>query len=305
MSSKQPSPSSGINQVPVVIAWIVTLLISTLPLIIWRESTGQVPEWLYWVQLALLGVMIGLSFVWKLLSALRQFFIVFFVLYLAEKVFVWLGNSSLWQSWFDRDAFTISMLGTQLLRLGVALVMVATLWLIKRHRSDFFLVRGNINAPVEPIKWLGVKEGTHWNRFGPILSICISLGTLAFLIFFGRPSLTSLIQALPLLPAVLLLASMNSFSEEMNYRASQLAVLHGVLSNRQAILLTAAYFGIGHYYGVPYGIIGVLMAGILGWLLGKSMLETKGFFWAWFIHFLQDVMIFSFMAIGSIAAGGG
>jgi hypothetical protein len=78
-----------------------------------------------------------------------------------------------------------------------------------------------------------------------------------------------------------------------------------VLSNRQAILLTAAYFGIGHYYGVPYGIIGVLMAGILGWLLGKSMLETKGFFWAWFIHFLQDVMIFSFMAIGSIAAGGG
>ena len=117
--------------------------------------------------------------------------------------------------------------------------------------------------------------------------------------------MTSLIQALPLLPAVFLLAVMNSFSEEMNYRASQLAVLQGALSNRHALLLTAAYFGIGHYYGVPYGIIGVLMAGILGWLPGKSMVETKGFLWAWFIHFLQDVMIFSFMAIGSIAAGGG
>lgn len=95
--------------------------------------------------------MIGLSYVWKLLRALRQFFIVFFVLYLAEKAFVWLGNSSRWQNWFDSDAFTICMLGTQLLRLGVALVMVAALWLIKRRRSDFFLVRDNINAPVEPI----------------------------------------------------------------------------------------------------------------------------------------------------------
>jgi membrane protease YdiL (CAAX protease family) len=63
---------------------------------------------------------------------------------------------------------------------------------------------------------------------------------------------------------ILLLASMNAFSEEMNYRASQLAVLQVVLSNRQALLLTTAYFGIGHYYGVPYGIIGVHVAGVLG-----------------------------------------
>jgi hypothetical protein len=71
---------------------------------------------------------------------------------------------------------------------------------------------------------------------------------------------------------------MNSFSEELNYRASQLAVLQGVPSNRQALQLTAVYIGIGHYYGVPYGSIGFLMAGILGWQLGKSMLEKKGFF---------------------------
>jgi hypothetical protein len=47
------------------------------------------------------------------------------------------------------------------------------------------------------------------------------------------------------------------------------------------------------------------MATFLGWILGKSMLETRGFWWAWFIHFLQDVMIFMFLAIGSITAGGG
>ena len=97
---------------------------------------------------------------------------------------------------------------------------------------------------------------------------------------------------------------MNAFSEEMTFRAALLAPLHGVVGKSQALLLTAALFGLWHYYGVPYGVVGVIMAGGLGWLLGKSMLETKGLFWAWFIHFWQDVAIFSFIAAGSIVPGG-
>jgi hypothetical protein len=70
------------------------------------------------------------------------------------------------------------------------------------------------------------------------------------------------------------------------------------------LMIAATFFGIGHFYGVPYGVIGVVMATFLGWLLSKAMIERRGFFWAWFIHFLQDVLIFSFMAIGSITPGG-
>jgi hypothetical protein len=68
--------------------------------------------------------------------------------------------------------------------------------------------------------------------------------------------------------------------------------------------MVAVYFGIMHFYGVPYGVVGVLLAGFLGWILAKSMQETRGLFWAWFIHFWQDVWIFSFLAIGSITPGG-
>jgi hypothetical protein len=39
------------------------------------------------------------------------------------------------------------------------------------------------------------------------------------------------------------------------------------------------------------------MTGFLAWLLGKSVLETKGLLWAWFIHFLPDVVIFYSYAI--------
>jgi hypothetical protein len=55
--------------------------------------------------------------------------------------------------------------------------------------------------------------------------------------------------------------------------------------------LSALIFGIGHYFGSPGGIPGVLMAGYLGWFASKSIHETKGFFWAWMIHFVQDIII--------------
>ena len=70
------------------------------------------------------------------------------------------------------------------------------------------------------------------------------------------------------------------------------------------LLITAVYFGLSHFYGVPYGILDVVMAFIPGWLMGKAMLETCGFFWAWFIHLCMDIVIFFFMALGSISLGG-
>jgi hypothetical protein len=101
-----------------------------------------------------------------------------------------------------------------------------------------------------------------------------------------------------------LAAALNAFNEEITYKASFLSVLQGPVGARQALRMVAFFFGMAHFYGVPYGLIGVLMAAFMGWLLAKSMMETRGLFWAWFIHFLQDVWIFAFIAIGSITPGG-
>ena len=172
-----------------------------------------------------------------------------------------------------------------------------------KTRKAFFLVMGDTSAPVEPVRLLGIKN-ERWNTLGRNFAIIISSGTLAFLILAGRPPLDIVVRALPFLPAVLLAAVLNAFNEEMTYKASFLSVLENAVGKGQALWLMAAYFGIGHYYGVPYGVIGVVMAGFLGWFLGKSMLETRGLWWAWFIHFWQDVLIFAFLAIGSITPGG-
>jgi membrane protease YdiL (CAAX protease family) len=287
-------------------AWAVTLLISYLPDILWREVIQQGWAWLIWFKIGLLLICILLTFFWLGIRPLRQYFIVFLVLYLVEWLFARIASAPIWETYFpDGATFTNMLLGDQLLGLAVALVMVVVMLVIKRKRSEFFLVKGETNAPATPVRWLGISGPLNWTRLGWILSLAISLGTLTFLIIAGRPSLASLGNAVPLIPAILVFAAMNAFSEEMSYRAPQLATSHEVVGKNQAMLLSAAFFGIGHYYGVPYGVVGVLMAGFLGWLLSKSMLETKGFLWPWFIHFLQDVVIFTFLGIGSIMAGGG
>ncbi len=68
--------------------------------------------------------------------------------------------------------------------------------------------------------------------------------------------------------------------------------------------MAAALFGIGHFFGIPWGWTGIALASFMGWILSKAMLETRGFFWPWWIHFLQDVVIFFFLAAGTITPGG-
>ena len=36
------------------------------------------------------------------------------------------------------------------------------------------------------------------------------------------------------------------------------------------------------------GVVGCLMTGLLAWLMGKNILETKGLGWAWFIHVVRQ-----------------
>jgi hypothetical protein len=282
----------------------MTLAVSLLPTVVWRELIGITPAWLPAARITFVVMCLAASVIWPGLRSLRAYLIIILALESAGWLTGWLSASALWHSVFPSGAsFVVSMLGTQLLRLMVTLGMVLVLLALRYRRQDFFLTRGQVAATAAPIPLL-MSQPTSWRRLGLMLSVCITLGTLAFLVITGHPSLALFAYALPLLPAVLLFAALNAFNEEVTYRASFLASLEPALGGRHALLLTSVYFGLSHYYGVPYGMIGVLMAGVLGWLLGKSMLETRGLAWAWFIHLWQDAAIFLFMALGSVVPGG-
>lgn len=288
-------------------AWVVTLYTSELSTVLWRELVGPLPPWLLWSKLLVLAALVVAGLFWPKLRPLRNYFLIFLVIYAATAASASLVDSAWWQGRFGvADApFALSMLGEQLRRLLIALVVIAAFLLLRYRRADIFLVKGDLAATGAPIRWLGIMRPFSYRRFCPLAALCICLGLGAFMVIGGGwPQVTPGSLSLLTVAAVIILAAMNAFYENVTFRAAPLATLESAVGPGQAMLLTAFVFGIGHYYGVPYGIVGAVMAGALGWILNKTMLETRGFFWPWFIHFCQDALVFSFMALGAVSAGG-
>lgn len=181
----------------------------------------------------------------------------------------------------------------QFLLLCIALLVLFVLYFVNAANFSSFLALGNIAAPVREVSWLGIPEGESWLGLGTGLTLSVTLATFTFVYLQFRKSAGGLKKLLPCLPWVLLFSLSNAFSEEIIYRLGVLVPLVGAIDTNYIFLISAITFGVPHLRGMPNGIVGAFMAGLLGWLLAKSVVETNGIFWALFIHFLQDVVIFS------------
>lgn len=183
----------------------------------------------------------------------------------------------------------------QMITLGMAsIVLLFTFLLGPVHFRKFFAL-GKINAPVEPVKLIGLtpKPGEGWLQIGRNFAIIISVVTFIFIYLQVIKGNSIATHNLRYLPWILVFAISNSFVEEMITRFAVVSALDGLLSSRLIFLTSAAIFGLVHYFGTPGGIAGVALSGFLGWLLAKSIYETNGIFWAWLIHCLQDIIIFA------------
>jgi membrane protease YdiL (CAAX protease family) len=293
------------TKIIILIAWIVTLLVSLLPDILFRELTGSLPTWVFWVKIGIIVVLLSTSLFWARLRPLRLFFAVLLAVYTLDWGVNWFYQSLSYSSWLKgASPFVRDLASVQIPRATTGILLVLVMLALVHRFGNFFLVKGKMDAPTAPIPWIMTRPSS-WRILGPAIAGAMCLGLAAFSLIFGRvPTLQSLKSALPLLPFIPLFAASNAFGEEMLYRAPWLGALEGPVGSVHALLITAVYFGISHFYGVPYGILGVILAFIPGWLIGKSMLETRGFFWAWFIHFWMDVVVFLFIAWGTVTPGG-
>ncbi|MDP9481742.1 MAG: CPBP family intramembrane metalloprotease, partial [Chloroflexota bacterium] len=159
-----------------------------------------------------------------------------------------------------------------------------------------FMRRGDLQAPVGPVPLVGIKPGPGetWLQIGRNFAIVITgVTALAVLLPAAQGGALDLGRLVGLVPFILLFALTNTIAEEAIFRLGLVATLAGQVDPRSIALLSGAIFGSVHFLGTPGGPLGVVLAGFLGWLLAKSILETRGVQWALTIHFLQDVVIFS------------
>lgn len=301
-----PAETAPSSRSLLIIAWGATFFASILPEIFADQWGGRTLPWLNSVRIGVFAALFFLTLIWKPVRPLRGFSAVWVVIYAAAEG---IGNLNFslpfLQKWLGNSAFVRQMQPEQFGKFAIALVMIGVLMLLGYRRKQLFLTPGQLNAPITPVKWMGFPKPDPWGWFGGQYGFYIPLGMAVVAWMVSRPSPAMWERVIPALPGILLFAAMNAFYEEMTFRASMLATLEPFTGMQHAWWMSALYFGIAHFYGVPYGWMGIALATFNGWLLGKAMLETRGMFWAWWMHFLQDVAIFIFLAMGALTPGGG
>jgi membrane protease YdiL (CAAX protease family) len=289
MNPETPALSSFVLR---LIAW-AAVIGTTLPEIIWQESGHQVSRWFTLIEsLPVLGA--ALLAIWiPSVRRLTRFLVAVALLNLAwscispalaalPSVLAVTDNASWGARLFLARTFTLS---------GAILVSL-TLIGSGITRRDLFLCKGNPAASAQPF-------GVSWMWLGPAFMLVFGLVLSGYLYLTVHPNFSVSDRIIRTLPWSIAVATLNAASEEFQFRSVLLAHLRGVFRPAEMALLTAVFFGLGHYYGQPSGPLGALMAGFAGWIWARSMIETRGGVWAFLIHFVQDIVIFAFLAVGA------
>jgi hypothetical protein len=204
-----------------------------------------------------------------------------------------MSNSLFTVNWFSTNYLNRTM-AYQLTTLVLSLVIVLVTAFQTEFQSLRLLSVKRIDGKVLPEPWIGItkKNKDSWKKLGLNMTIIISVVTAVAIYFQVIQNGVTQTLTLPILLLIILYALTNSFVEEVTYRHTFASIVeyHG-LNPYLSKALSALIFGGVHYLGTPGKIPGVILAGFLGWFLTKSIHETKGFFWAWLIHFVQDVII--------------
>ncbi len=179
-----------------------------------------------------------------------------------------------------------------------AVVILITLKWTPQSRE--LLRFGNINTLALKEMWLGINGRTSWKTNALQLAVFISLATGVFMFMAVKQTSSLANFNVSFIPIILLISLTNSFAEEAIYRFA----INGNLmphTLKWIILVTSAVmFGLPHYMGYPNGVVGVLMASTLGYILSKATYETQGMGIAWSIHFVQDIIIFTALSMINI-----
>lgn len=282
-----------------IIAW-GAVVVSTVPEIIWRES-GHRMSFFFTALESLLIAIAGIAVLaFPRLRGLSRF-----LLAVAAVDFAWgyvapaLADTNFIRSLSYNASWGARLFVARMMTLSGAVLGGLTLIGSGLTRRDLFLCRGDLAAPAQPIPFLGLRKPVPWTWFGPALILVFALAVVPFLYFSTWPDFGAGDRILRAFPWILALAALNAASEEFQFRNLILAHLRNLFRPAEAVLLSAAFFGLGHYYGHPSGPTGVAMAGFAGWIWGRSMIETRGSFWAFGTHLAQDIIILTFLAVAT------
>lgn len=278
-------------------AWVIAIGFGSIaPDVFFRVALRtETPKWARLpAQAAGLALLLLMTWILPSITPLRGFVWSLLLIQMGYLVAFTVGGSSAWSSLTHGLSPGKAFIATEMLKTIPTLTLALSLVGGGLDLREAFVTPGDLNATAEPTFLTGAMP---WSRLGPILLVVFA-APLALYVMAARGSQIRLATAAAgMAPWIVLGSAVNAFNEELIFRAILLARLTPVIGAGQSLWLTTARFGIGHWFGNPGGAAGVGMSGIAGWFWGKSILETRGLFWAWLIHAAQDVIIYSLIAM--------
>ncbi len=172
--------------------------------------------------------------------------------------------------------------------------------LILNPGSRQFLSIGQLSSIAGKEKWLGINGKSSWKVNGLQLLSFVSIATAIFMLLAVKYTNSINNFQWSFIPLVLLFSLTNSLAEELIFRFGIVGGLFNHYPKLTILIMSAILFGLPHYFGNPGGVIGILMSGVLGYILCKVTIETKGLLIAWTIHFVQDIIIFTALMMMNI-----
>jgi len=193
----------------------------------------------------------------------------------------------------------------QTIGLGLALACILFLYKYFSLATNTYLRVGNLTSHVraEPMIHLRPRRKDHWTVVGVDGTIIVAVVSILMMhvprIVYNGLQVEMMAKILPI---AIVFSFINSFTEEILMRLGLIVSLKGVVSERKIPIYCGLIYGVTQYWSAPGGFLGVITGAALGWFLAKSVLETRGLFWAWLIHFVRDVVVYSSFFSLSFAA---
>jgi membrane protease YdiL (CAAX protease family) len=273
--------------------WALVLVASPVSELVVNAVTGAVPPWLIWFRIAVLAVVVAAGQYSPRVRILRGFALGYLYVLVVVALLAVLRGLDVYQAAVAGGGFRRA----QMFGLGSAIAMVipAAVW-CRRQRDRFYFRVGDPNALVRRLHD-DRPTPVRWSIVAPVFAVVAAVVAWLFVTNTGEPVPGSW----DMVPWAILFATLNSFFEEFVSRIVLVGATLPAFGKTHAVLVSATIFAIGHWNGLPAGVLGVLMTFALGYVTAKALVETRGLLVPWVMHMVPDCVLFYSWGIGAVA----
>lgn len=166
------TPQIG-RRILILVAWVGTLLLSQLPLVIARNLLGADIPRIALAWLITVALLVVVTSAWRAVAPLRRYFLVMgLIILFAYGIPPLVTQSAPWRLWFGEAPVMVSMLGTRRLLTVETLIVLAVVLRMGLSRKELFLRAGDMNAPLSASAWLEAGERWAGESSGPSWHCC-------------------------------------------------------------------------------------------------------------------------------------